>query len=97
MPYFVAHRVTSSFNNRMVQSDGIKSTRTTVNIKRASLQIPRLQSYPGVIAHLRERYANDKAIAEADTAILRFTRPATTMPLQYGKALVANAICVGDV
>lgn len=47
--------------------------------------------------HLRKRYAQDEAIAEANVIIPRFTQHANMTPTKYGKALFAEAIRARDV
>lgn len=71
---FITDRVASSQNNRIVQTNGMKGLATTVNSNGAALQAPCLRSYSDVFNLLLKKYANNKAIAEADVAILRSTQ-----------------------
>lgn len=50
-----------------------------------------------MVNNLLKRYAKDKAIAEDDAGIFRFTQPAGMKPSRYGKALFAEAIFFGNV
>lgn len=97
MPSFVADRVVSSLNSRMVQSDLAESLDTAVNSNEDPLQAPSFRSYSEVVNHLPKRYAIDKAFAAADATILRFSQSAGMVSLQHGEALFAKAFRVGDV
>lgn len=82
MSNFVAYRIISPFNSRMVQSDGIKDTTATVEFKGATLQTARHRFYPEVVNHLLKRYAHYDATTQADAALLRFTQLANMTPPQ---------------
>lgn len=61
------------------------------------MQASPLQSYVEVVKHFLKSNSHNEVFSEACEAILRFTRAASMMPPQYGKALLAKAIRVGDV
>lgn len=97
MPHFVADHLASSLRSQVIQNDGIKDNTRTNNFNETTLQAAHLRSYPESVSLILNRYTHNEVIAEANAAIQRFMHPANITPLQYGKNLFAEAICMGNV
>lgn len=97
MSHFVADGIASSYNSRMVQSDGIEGNSFVSCFNKSTLRDRRLRSNPKVMSQLLKRNAQNEAIAEVGADIPRFTRPKSVTLLLYYKPLFCYATSVRDV
>lgn len=69
----------------------------SVNTVEPTIQKKLIHSYPEVLNYLLKKLANDLAIAEKDSAILRYIQLANMTPMQCAEDLYAKTFKVAEI
>lgn len=93
---FVKNGLATTLNSRKSPTTHIASVVALVTTIKPTTQKKFLCSYPEVVNYVLKKFANDKAIAEIDCTILRFSQPTSMTPMQYADDLYAKSSKVAD-
>lgn len=96
-PCFVKVALTSTINSRMSSASDIVPAVASSQSVEPLRQKKLIRTYTGVVSYLLTRLANDQAIAEISSAILRYTQPASMASMQYADDLYSQLCKVADV
>lgn len=87
LPFFVKGALAPTLNNFMSAATNITSANSFVRSTESLRQKKLLGFYHGVVNSLLKKFADDRATAKMDFAILCYVEPVSMTLLQYGDVL----------
>lgn len=96
-PFFDKNALVATLNSRMSGAAHTNPVIASVSTTELLIQRTPLRSYLEVVDYFLKTFANDQAIAEKDSRILRYIQSAHMTPTSYADNLYAKTCRIADV
>lgn len=97
LPFFITNALVLTLYGRVSAPMNIEPNVAFVPLAEPLRQKKLFRSYPDVVNYLLKKVANGQAIAETNSAILRYTQPTSMTLMQYAEDLYAKLCKAADV